>query len=97
MESLIPLATFVKENNMLDVTDIAFLIGVMDKSTIQGLEANHKMVEVFLKLSQAKTTLMKVAENTANAKIVSDACIEAKVRNGFVPKLIAVDKVSENE
>lgn len=37
---------------MLDKTDIQFIIGILNKATVQGLQANHKMVEVFLKLKQ---------------------------------------------
>lgn len=37
---------------MLNKTDIEFIIGTIDKATYQGLAANHKCVEVFLKLQE---------------------------------------------
>lgn len=42
---------------MLQTDDIDFIIKLFDKATIQGLEANHKIVEVFLKLNNLKRQL----------------------------------------
>lgn len=50
---------------MLTKTDIEFIIGTIDKANYQGLAANHKVVEVFLKLQEMGKQIdeLKVSEN----------------------------------
>ncbi len=46
---------------MLNIADINFLMGVMDKATIQGLQANKMMVEVAIKLTAYQEELQNEA------------------------------------
>ncbi len=46
---------------MLDITDINFIMGVLDKATIQGLQGNKKIVEVAIKLGTMQESLQETA------------------------------------
>ena len=50
---------------MLTKTDIEFIIGTIDSATFKGLAANHKCVEVFLKLQAMGKQIdeLKVSED----------------------------------